>query len=436
MKVIDIILKDIQETTKSFDRIVTAGLLFALLGHLYVVEPYFLYKEGGRAIASELQERQDEVQGLLDQLARLEATQKGIDQALRDIKNRIRSFPDHLREMLPEIQRNLSGGSPYHESQQIPPYPFQENAPYQQALSHSLETILAFPPEVKTFDEGVRWYTNSWFSQTIEELKERVIDPTSRIEMAVDSGLKDRLSSLSRDAIKKVTNYVHNIDPNFWHSYSGGKVPVAMGLYEVVDESMQPLYGEVTRLMEKFNTVIKEKKNTISELKIVIEEIKGRETILESRLKSLESPIGKIPVGLTDFIKLFPLLMVILIVVMTIYLRRGKRLCDGLMLEYFRNRDDIDERILGYYTNLWYLMSYKGIMNPLLLLIISVIAGFFIRSVFLVTGDEELFVSLTGKASTNAKFLFITIYLIGLMVIAGCLWFVQKGLVKKDAKPG
>lgn len=292
-------------------------------------------------------------------------------------------------------------------------------------LLNAQHLVLRFPPDVKTFEDGVRWYTNNWFGQTIEELKKKVIVPLADIDVGGDAGLKDRLSSLSQDAVKKVSDYVHNVDPEFWRDYSGGKEPVARGLFEEVDKTMQPLYGEMTRLKDKINTATKEKKDGLSKLIHERDEIKSNESILESRLKSLESPIGKIPVGLTEFIKLFPLLIVILIVAMTIYLHRSKRLCDDWMEEYNSDKGDLDSKVSGYITSLWYLRSYKG-KNLLLLLIISILTISFIRSIFLIAGDEELFISLARREDTATRFLFISIYLTGAIVIAGCVWFMLK----------
>jgi hypothetical protein len=421
----DIILKDIQSTVKNFNRLVTVGLLFIFFGHFYVIEPYFQYKKEEKVTAKELKNREIEMQKLSDQLTRLETAQKEVDAALKDIENRIRLFPDHLRETLPDIQMSMdvrkasseSSHEPIWIQQSPPPQPFR-----------------IIPPEIQTFEEGVKWYTNNWFSQIIKELKERVIEPALKIETTTETDFKNRLSSLSGNAIKEITKYVNNIDPDFWRSYSGGKVPVARGLYEVVDKSMQPIYKEIMRMMNTINTNITKQKESLSRSKDVIKEIQGRKSTLESRLKSIESPIGKIPVGLTDFIKLFPLLMVVQIVVMTIYLHNSKRLCDDLQEEYDKTISDAEREVLGYLTKLWYLTPYKGLINPLLLLILFTIIGLFIRSFFLIFWDKELFISITGREDVIVRFLFISAFLIGATVISGCIWFMQKRLIHKDTK--
>lgn len=425
VQLFDLILKEIQAVEKNFNRLVTAGLLFIVFGHFYVIEPYFQYIKEEKTTTIELKDREIEMQRLSGRLARLETAKQEVDAALKDIEKRIQLFPDHLRETLPDIQMSMdvrkASSDPSHEpiwiQQAPPPQPFR-----------------IIPLEIQTFEEGVKWYANKWFSQIIKELKERVIEPALKIETAAEADFKNRLSSLSGNAVKEITKYVNNINPEFWRSYSGGKVPVARGLYEVVDKSMQPIYREIIRLMDTINTNITKQREGLSALKDVIKEIQGRENTLESRLKSLESPIGKIPVGLTDFIRLFPVILVVLIVIMTIYLHKCRRLSDNLQEEHDKTTSDAEKKVFVYLMDLWYLKTYKGFINPLLLLVLIVITSFFIRSSSLIVGDKGLFLSITGREDLIIRNIFISAYLVCAMVIFICIWLIQTKLINKKAK--
>ena len=44
----DVILNDLQSNKKNVNRLLSLGILFALIGHFYVIEPYFQYKKQER----------------------------------------------------------------------------------------------------------------------------------------------------------------------------------------------------------------------------------------------------------------------------------------------------------------------------------------------------------------------------------------------------
>ena len=168
-------------------------------------------------------------------------------------------------------------------------------------------------------------------------------------------------------------------------------------------------------------------KGKLESIQVSIKKTEELKTDLKNRLDTLQSPIGKIPVSLTDFIKLFPLLITILMVMLSLHLSRSRRLYEVLQENRAKQEDQTDKTAFACIIDCWYLSPYQNILQPLILTAsIAVIAGFFVRSVFLVTDSPELFLSLTGKEQTVQLYLYIASYLLGALTILGCLWSIRK----------
>jgi len=428
-----LLMNDLTAAKRNLNRLIKAGLLLTLVCHFYVIEPYFLYRAEEKSASERLEAGQARIRELSHQLAGLKEAVKGVHTGLEDTKERIRAFPDDLRAMLPLLQRQLSsprlsGRFEQNYQQSVSPdRQFQRNAPFERR-----GTLLNMPEEIKTFEEAVRWYTNQWFDGLIKELNEKVISPVLEIRTGSSNDTAEKLSNLSKEAVRKVRHYIGTVDPDFWRSYGGGKVPVARGLYEVVSEAFDPIYREIETLSVAIRNDIEERKATIEKIGKTLTKSRDLLKELESRLETLESPIGRIPVGLTDFIKLYPLLLAAVTAATAFYLLRSRNLYTALFEEYSKGGSGLDEKTLKYQASCWYLPPFKNILNPLLLLTVVILfAGLFIRSVFLITGEPGLFASITSRPDPLSKRIFITGYAFGALAITGSLWTIMRVLTGK-----
>ena len=410
MQLFDALWNDFLLLKKNFNRLISIGLLFALICHFYVIEPYFLYKAEEKNAIKKLKESEEQLKKLSGQLSHLETTYKDVHLALENIKTQIKSFPDHLRRMLPKIKESLSPSD----------YAIQE-------------ARLFFPTNIKTFEEGVNWYIKDWFKKIINDLQNKVINPVSKLKVNLKSSNKTTLTFLSQDAMRKIHRYIDRVDPNFWRSYERGKIPVTRGLTSVVEESFEPIYKEINRLMNEVDNAINLHKKKLKKIESALIESQKEVKELESRLESLESPIGKILVGLTDFIKLFPITIVILIVTITIYFSKSKELYTILWDEISSNMSDANKTILQKLIKCWYLPPYQSIIQPILLSIVMfTLVGIFMRSVFLIIKKTDLFISIIGKKEIIMRSIFISTYIIGAFVMIGCVLFILKQLKGKN----
>lgn len=412
----DVIFSDLRSSKRNLNRLLSAGIIFALVGHFYVVEPYFEYKAQERKAKRTLETGRENLEGLSNRLKRIAGVQRNAENGLSRIRNRIRDYPDHLRQKLGEIDRAVSA----------PPSLSRQ----QSARSRVGEFVL--PAQVRTFEEGVRWYMETWFTDLLADLRRSVVMPVLQLlEVPLSSGKSD----LERTAERVLTNfraYLDRVDrekPDFWRSYEGGKVEVAAELERLLENSFRPLEGEVTGLLQGTEDALREQGRVV---KAAEEELKGtqeRRNELESRLNSLESPLGRIPLGLTDLIVLFPLLVLVFVVTFTVALKKTAHLYAALWREFVAGQQNPDSTKFRQFTDCWFLPPYTSRAQPVLLLAcLGISAGVFMRSSWLAMERPELFGSLVSELNSFRWGFFAFAYALGVIVVVSCAWVALRVL--------
>ncbi len=400
----EIVLNDLLEIKKKLNKTVFIGLIFSIFGYLYVIEPYFLYKKQEIILAKQIAQKEAEIKKLTNKLQNLELERKRIDISLEQIKTKIKRFPNELRQSLREIEKSINS-----QNQDIS---IQQSFPISK---------IQIPPNIKTFEGAVQWYISNWFNKLILELENNVIEPALKISTENEKD-KEELKNLSQEAIKKVNNYIKSIDPNFWKSYAFGKVPVARGLEKTVLNSIKPIEIKIKEITKNLSSKIKKQKMIIKNLEEKNKEINKQKEILKQRLNSIESPIGKLPINLTDFIKTFPLLLVVFVGMLHMYFTKAVKLSN--YLKEVGEKAKIQQEKVRYFTDLWFFKNYSisGIFTLILLI--------YLRSVYLVLSDKSLFFLLTEKVNFIEQIFFTTFYIVGGITILSLLVISAK-LYKK-----
>ncbi len=393
----EILKNDLLDTKKKLNKTIFIGLIFAIFGYLYVIEPYFLYKKQEIILNKQVSEKKLEIENLTQKLKKLELTKKGINNSLYKIKRDINSFPDQLRWVLKEIRKSLNSQSSN--------FTMQQSAPVSK---------IQLPPNIKNFEDAVQWYIENWFGKLINDLQKEVIKPALKISTENQKDKKE-LEKLSQEAIQKVKSYIKSVDPNFWRNYEFGKVPVARGLEKTVLKAIKPIEIKIKEISKNLNIKINEQKTTIGNLEQKIKEIDEQKAILKKRLNSIESPIGKLPINLTDFIKTFPILLAIFIGMLYFYYSKMIKLSD--YLKDIGEKANIEKEEINYFTEFW--LIKKHFITGIFALIFII----YLRSVYLILSDKSLFLLLTGKVNFNEQIFFTTFYFLGVLSILG-LYFI------------
>lgn len=411
-KLYDLLLNDLRSLRNSFSRLLGLVLLFTLIGHLFIVEPYFGYQDEEHTLSGELNVSKNNLHTVDERLKKLKKVDKQTHQVLSRTRAEIKDFPAHLRRMLPKIRESISA------------------APSPSLQAQQFRSLPQLPTDIKTFEKGVNWYTNHWFTKIIQKLKNDVTGPILQLKTQSQETAKAKLEQLSKKAMKDISTYTEGIDPDFWHTFSE-KTEIAQGLIKLVDLSFKPIYVEINTLTEEIKNTMILHKEKLKSIQANIKKTGELKTDLKNRLDTLQSPIGKIPVSLTDFIKLFPLLIIVLMVMISLHLSKSRRLYSALRETMPKQEEQTEKTAFACVIDCWYLPPYQTVLQPLILTgAIAVIATVFFRSVFLVTTGPELFLSLTGKEETLQMFLYMASYLLGVLVLLGCMWSIRKATSK------
>jgi len=412
----EIIFTDFRSSKKNVNRLLSVGILFAIVGHFYVVEPYFQYKIQENNATKALDVKKKQLNQLTESLNSMKGVSEEAGKILKNILEKIADFPDHLRDMLPKIKEAVESGPVSQAMQREAPSQFRG---------------IDLPLHITTFEAGVRWYIENWFNNVVNELKTKVVDPVlqlghgqKRLEV---SSLKER----THETIEKLRTHLDGVDPEFWHRYegSGGKVEVASELLGVVEESFGPVVSEVSHLLNKTEKMRKNQEENLNTIQEELIKTQARMEKLESRINSLESPLGPIPLGLTDLIILFPLFIVTLVVMLAIAVSKSGQLYIVLWREVRKGKGDADSAVFQHYSDCWYLPHYGSFTRLFLIFAwLAVITGVFIRASLLVRGEPELFISLAGEVESLKCSMFAGAYIVGLVIIIASVWFSGKTL--------
>ena len=325
---LELLLGDFRSKTKEYNRLFFVGLFFALATHFYVVEPYFLFKQQQAVLKVSSASIQQSVKELYVQENELLATQKNLRAGLARIRKQVNSFPDLLRDSLPDIRAALANRSNNQLIRRGGPAE-HPNTPYmqQQAPNISVASII-IPDHITRFSPAVRWYIDEWFKKLLVDLDQSVVNPLKQLAQGEEIAGAEQLDKLGRKAVQQVHNHISGINPNFWRTYGGrgGKQDVAGQIRKNIEQAFYPLETKVEQVLLLTKKLRLQQSAQLKELEKKLAITKKQITELSNRLKTLESPFGPIPLGLTDLIKVFPFIMAAMLIILAVRLNQSLRL--------------------------------------------------------------------------------------------------------------
>lgn len=410
---IDLHITDFRLNKKQFNRFLSIGLIFSIFGYFYIIAPYFEYKTEKIIIDAEHAISTANIEKHTQEVQKYNQLNKELNSELRKIRNEVQGFPDKLARSLALIN---DGGNNTMDFQQ-------------QMQNTSSNNNLGIPDNIQGYNSRVKWYINNWFKEIIDDIHEKIILPVTESKLNLESKSENNITALATTAIQKIDNHIQGIDPNFWHSYHGGKVPVSHGLEDVVETSLAPVFSEIDTIVNISNQMQEALQKKIQDDSDRIIQIKENIQILEQRINSVESPIGKIPLKLVDFVQLFPLLIIVLIVMLTNYCLNCIKSAGSVQDELKKSTNEASNISLYKLTDCWFLPPFRSVYHLLMLIVsIIIIAGIYVLSVLNVLNDSEIFISFTGTEESTRKIFFYGAYGLGLLIFAGCIGYIQKRL--------
>lgn len=423
----NIFLNDFRSSIKSFNRLLSIGMVFALFGHFYIVEPYFRYTEGKQKIEAKESQLKKSYETLNGKFIRVHAIRKEIDENLTNIENEIQKFPTKLREGLQKISRIITIDTS------------SSTSVLQSDLSIDGMTL---PEDINKIEEGVEWYIKKWLENLVAKIKKSLTGLDKKIE-EIGITVTNDLDMLIQNSVKEFEAFIDNIDMDFWRQYETGKVRMSREMEKNFEKQFLPLRNKLSEWVNSIKKDEEKSKEEIQNKKKEIDKLIHKINDLNSKIQSIESPVGKIPLDLTDFIRIFPLLIVILFVLLTVRLQKTKRIQHTLSNEIIKNHkpENKDEDKFNhqhqYFTACWFLPPYQNRFQAIILkVVLFIFFCIFLRSIWLIIEGPKLFSTITMKQLPIDKFVFFAFYAVGTLVIIVCLWFIQRSLKKSGKGEG
>lgn len=433
-ELIDVLFDDLRSSKKNMNRLLGVGLLFTLIAHFYVVEPYFEYKEQEPRLKKSLDEKKKQFDQLSDQSERITNLSQNIKTNQTNIENKIKDFPQHLRGILSDIwkiflsesssnaqrsgpaQQSINTQKPANEIKKLEdnsnmPFPVQQSLQTQQSRFRKIGDFF-LPSEIATFNDGVHWYIETWFNNLLNDIREQIEKPIKQAKITSDMAEGIDLENVTKQGIKDIQKYIDKVEkenPNFWRNYSGprSKLDVAQELQNEVKKSFGLLEDKINMLVERLKEAVIVQKGELDKMNNDMKKLQDSKEELDTRLSTLESPLGRIPADLPDLIKLFPIILAGLMVIVTATLQKGNSLYIALWGEFKKGNNESDYRVFRQHADCWYLPPYSSIFQPLVLgVCMTIIIGVFVRSFLLVIAEPGLFTSFTGEFESFKRNLF------------------------------
>lgn len=243
-------------------------------------------------------------------------------------------------------------------------------------------------PETNSMNERVQQEVQRQFETYETILRSDVLEPLKSLNndklVVIDlTKISEGLDSLKKDFAAELAR-----NPRFWETY-GGKG----GFYSTLDDKVQQFWNihgsqidEQSRLLQLQTN---ELQNIQTELNGQLNKMKEQEKQIETRLEQIEFPFGKLPVGLTESIAIFPILLAIGFFVVASQLRETIQLRKNFHQLYQRKdptKSVVDNQQIALIAPLWIdpmdthkqkLIRFTILSVPFLLFLVSCILIFY-----------------------------------------------------------
>ncbi len=344
---------DFRAGKKELSRLFFVGLFFALATHFYVVEPYFLLKQQEVSFESDKISLEKSVKKITKQEKELLATKKSVHAGLERIREQINSFPNKLRDTLPDIKAAIdmrldNNGQDLTEPQNI------SNSMNRPAQNNTRPPI-TIPKHITQFPPAVRWYINKQFQKLVTDLNQSVVSPLMNLAKREHITGAEDLDAFGREAVQQVQDHISSIDPDFWHSYGGsrGKQAVAGRIQRTIDQPFSSLEKKVEQILKQIKKLRKQQVDKVTNLENKLNTTKTKIIELSNRLETLESPFGRIPLGLTDLIKIFPFILAAMTMLLSVRLNQSLNLRSIIQEAFDHEHSTLPSSLQEYQLGGW-----------------------------------------------------------------------------------
>lgn len=299
-----------QNKSKSFQKTFRLLFSFALLFLFIILIPYVSI----RIINEGIDLRQKALKKEIIQKHEVLETYKNIQNAIDKLHADLKSGPLRLREFIYSLQRS---------DVQMPMIP-QQNLALQQPIQTPLQQSESIPDENWT-EIRVQEEIQRQFEEYETILRKDVLEPLQSLnnDTLVVMDVKNIEDGL--DTLKNTFATELDQNPRFWETYSGKG-----GFYSTLDDKVRRFWDihgsqidEQSRLIQRQSVELQKIQNELDDR---LNKMKDQEKQIGARLQQIEFPFGKLPIGLTESIAVFPIILAIGFFIIASQLRQTIRL--------------------------------------------------------------------------------------------------------------
>jgi len=329
-----------QNKSNSFQKTFRLLFGFALLFLFIILIPFVTI----RIIKERIDLRQEKLKIEIDQRQEVLNRYQNIQKAIEDFHENLKREPARLREFILSYPRT---------DIQFPMIPQQNLAQQQPIQTPSQQTD--FIPVRISMNERVQLKVQRQFEEYDAILRRDVLEPIKSINN--DSLVVIDMKSLEAGLDTLKNAFVTELDqnPSFWRSYDRKE-----GFYSTLDEKVQRFWDihgsqidEQSRLLQHQTDELQNIQNKLNDQ---LTKMKEQEKQIGARLQQIEFPFGKLPVGLTESIAVFPIILAIGFLVVASQLRETIRLRKSFHQLYQRKdptKTVMDDQQIALIAPLW-----------------------------------------------------------------------------------
>jgi len=362
-----------QNKSNSFQKTFRLLFGFALLFLFIILIPFVTI----RIINERAALRQEKLKTEINKKQEVLDTYKTVQQAIEQLHHDLNQGPQRLRQFIFSPQRNDF------QMQMVP----QENFAVQQPIPTPPQQR-DFIPDANSMNERVRLEVQRQFEEYNIILQRFVLEPLKSLDndklVVIDiKNIGVGLDSLKNDFAAELAQ-----NPRFWETYSGKG-----GFYSTLDDKVQRFWNihgsqidEQSRLLQKQTNELQNIQNKLNDQ---LNNMKEQEQQIGARLEQIEFPFGKLPVGLTESIAVFPIILALGFLVIASQLRETIQLRKNFHQLYQRKdptKTVLDDQQIALIAPLWIdpestskqkLVRFTILSIPFLIFIISCILIFY-----------------------------------------------------------
>jgi len=329
-----------QNKANSFQKTFRLLFSFALLFFFIIIIPFVSI----RIINERTGLRQEKLKTEIVQKQEILDKYKNIQNAINGLHADLKNGPQQLRKFI---------FSPQRSNIQMPILS-QPNMPAQQPIQSPLQQSDIIVDEI-SLNNRVQREVHRQFETYDTILRRDVLQPLKSLNndtlVVIDmKSIEAGLDTLKEDFISELEQ-----NPQFWETYSGKG-----GFYSTLDDKVQQFWDIHGSQIDKQSRFIQQQSDKLQEIQNKLDDrlnkMKDQEKQIGARLEQIEFPFGKLPVGLTESIAIFPIILAIGFLVIASQLRETIQLRKSFHQLYQRKdptRTILDDQQIALIAPLW-----------------------------------------------------------------------------------